>query len=85
MTQQDLKLVPEKSGSYNQAYTTPYGDWTFNVRADGCVEIKRFFNGSSEDTPDNEDMDCLHVCDFDAFAETVRVLAEQTKEFRESL
>jgi len=82
---QRLVFVPEESTETSEIHKTPDGEWKIDVRADGCVHIKRFHNGSRRDSFNNPDMDYLHVCDFDGFAAVINALERETLGFRGSM
>jgi hypothetical protein len=48
---------------------SPDGFWLAQVRRDGCFELTRSHNVPLAEQPDEEDIDFLHVCDYDAMLE----------------
>ena len=79
-----LKYSPQRSNEHTKVFVTGSLDWLVEVKWDGCVHIFRYLNGSTANTFDESDVDYLHVCDLDEFAESLMELAQETKKFRET-
>lgn len=80
----DLKVV--RTTETNFTAETPARDWDFYAKWDGCVEVRRFFNGGTPEKHDDDDAAALHICDagelMDQLFQLVQEAAKRDAVFR---
>ena len=72
MPNEEIKLwklkEDEPHDEYSATFVEPFLDLEAWVKKDGCMELKRFFNGNKED------FDQIHICDLDTFIARLQYL-----------
>jgi len=57
----DLEVVESVDTRFTAV--SEFRDWEFHAKWDGCVEVVRYFNGSTPENYNPDDVQCLHICD----------------------
>lgn len=65
------KYQDVQSSSASMDVITNNGEWTADVRFDGCVNLRRLYPGG--------DHDYLHICDLEEFISQLQELLEMEK------
>lgn len=55
---------------------------TAEIRCDGCIDLRRYFDGVMPDEANDDNSDYIHICDLEEFVNDLRALADATKGMR---
>ena len=69
-----LEQNTKESGEFSLTLENKEEAIKYDIRLDGCIHIKRFWNGNLIDSSKNADMDYLHICELDKFIEELQAV-----------
>lgn len=81
MTKEHWKQNPDKETTkYVLHLADPEKWWACTVKFDGCVDLTKYFNRPASEQTEEEDCDCMHICDIDEHIEMLKALKKKAIE-----